>query len=148
MIFPKEESALRNYIYNGPGTLYGSGYDIKGKCVIMFDKGAIGDRTSITLGDSLDYKSYVYSSTLNDPHFAGAFRDFANDIRTLDDFRRADLSKLFSGRIGDDYLECQIHGQDAHAITSTTIKEVIFPVEPSPQLKEKLKKVNIPWRVL
>ena len=148
MIFPKEDGALRDYIYNGPGRWYGSGSDITSKCVIIFDKGAIGDRTSITLGDSLDYKETVYSSTLNDPHFAGAFSGFAENIRSLDEFRRADITKLFSGRVTDGYLECQMHGQSAHAITDATVKEIIFPVEPSKELQAKLKKANIPWRVL
>jgi hypothetical protein len=153
MLFPKEESALRDYIYNGPGTWYGGTgadrYDITKKCVIIFDKAAVGDSTSLTLGDSLNFRTTSLSTTLNNPEFPGAFSGFASDFRTLEDFRRADIRKLFPNTSRSDrHLECQLHGQSSHALTSINVKEVIFPVEPSKELQEKLKKANIPWRVL
>ena len=66
--------------------------------------------------------------------------------------KNAKLSDLFSydglKETRDHYLECQIHGQDSHKMTPYNIDEVIFSVEPPKQLQEKLRKNNIPWRIL
>ena len=58
----------------------------------------------------------------------------------------ASLSDMFSK--GTRYLELQVHGSDAHQMNSTNIKEVIFYAEPSKSLQKKLKKANIPWKVI
>ena len=65
----------------------------------------------------------------------------------MQDLEKADIIDLFNGD-SEAYLELQIHGQEAHAMTAENIKEVIFSVTPSQTLQDKLKLHGIPWRVL
>ena len=148
MLFPAEDVELKEYIKTGPGSWYGSGSSGADKCVVLFNKDAISDTTSFTIGDSLDYEfDHALAAPISEPKYSGSFRGFAEKYSTLQDLEKADIIDLFNGD-SEAYLELQIHGQEAHAMTAENIKEVIFPVTPSQTLQDKLKLHGIPWRVL
>lgn len=154
MVFPGlDDPSFESYAKSGPGSFYGSGSDMSDKCIILLNKDAVLDNTSYTLGDSLNYSAYskgelVESAPASNPKFCGSFDGLVDPSKFSDmnDINKASLPDMFSG--GDRYLELQIHGADAHEMNSTNIKEVIFYAEPSKSLQNKLKKANIPWKVI
>ena len=46
----------------------------------------------------------------------------------------------------DHYIELQIHGLNAHSLSS--IKEIVFNDTPLPYIQNKLKELGISWRVI
>ena len=155
MVFPSlDDPNFNQYAKSGPGAFYGRGSDLSDKCIILFNKDAVFDNTSYTIGDSLVFSVPTYSgacveaSPVSNPEFCGSFNGLVSPSKFSDmnDINNASLSDMFSK--GTRYLELQVHGSDAHQMNSTNIKEVIFYAEPSKSLQKKLKKANIPWKVI
>lgn len=153
MLFPSRDyhsiSIQNNYILNGPGSVYGIG---KEKCVIIFNKDAISDTTTICIGDSVcdgvtDGLGCVNVTTLNEPKFKGAYEGFEKKLQTEQSFREMDLGTI---TMGDEntYIEAQIHGASSHEMTPANIKEIIFISEPDVSLQHKLESVGISWRAI
>ena len=145
MLLPSEESELAKYIKSGPGTGYGTGPD---KCVIIFNKEAIKDYTTITAGDSLNYDNSLCATPASNPEFHGMFDEYQDafeNVSSLEEVKSLKLADMFNG---DEYLEFQIHGTSAHAMNSQNIKEIIFSKEPSESLVKKLNAKNIKYRVI
>ncbi len=135
------DSVLSSYIKSGPGYWYGSGDG----CILVFDKSKVIDAATITVGDSLDYETYLSGTTAIDPKFKGGFYTFLSGTSTIDDVNAASLTDLFTS--GDQYLEVQLHGRDTHSLDN--ISEVLFTnKQPSPELIQKLEARGIKWRII
>ena len=147
MLFPSDSKRQASYIKTGPGQGYGQGFN---RCVIMFNKDAVIDSTSLSVGDSLDY-SPIYNdgwaspTKASDPTFTGGFFGFADKIQTVEDLKSATLEQLTGSY--DDYIEVQIHGADNHKMIPEVIKEVVFDRKPSSTIIKKLENAGIDWRV-
>lgn len=130
------------YILNGPGQHYGEGMP---QCVIIFNKEAIVDCSTCTIGDSLDYDDRIGASPLNDPKFKGAYNHLL--FGSGESIKNMTLEEL-TGTESDTYVEVQIHGHDAHQMNSDTVKEIVFYEKPDAYLQIQLKKKGIKWRVV
>jgi hypothetical protein len=88
----------------------------------------VRDRTTVTVGDSLDELPYVRPSPIDNP--------------SADSIGLHDLDSPDFTRTG--YIEAQVHD----GVSVDDIAAVVFPSQPSPATIEQLKAHGIPWRVL
>lgn len=147
MLFPEIASKkTKNYYtaYNSPGF----GYSDFAGGVIVLKKDKVIDNTTVTLGDSLMYKSQLVASKANDYQFHGA-ADAENlissafvDVPGNAPAKELGIEDLFPYH----YCEIQVHGSDQHSINN--IEEILFYNEPSENLKIKMQDKNISWRVI
>ncbi|MBQ6503115.1 MAG: hypothetical protein IJI57_04280 [Flexilinea sp.] len=89
---------------------------------IVLKKDVMMDRTTMTLGDSLDYKAY-YPSFVNNPQWVSSGDKFWADPK---DFKRKSKTLLKTGKFedsGDGYLELQFHGK----VTTNEISHISMP---------------------
>lgn len=94
-------------------------------------KDIIRDRSSVTMGDTLNEMGYVLASPMNkvDEYTLG---------KGFDNVARGGMDS-----VGYEYIELQIHG----AITAADIAEIVFKTMPSNEIQSMLAKLGIPWRM-
>ncbi|WNM68298.1 capsid maturation protease and ADP-ribosyltransferase [Mycobacterium phage Tierra] len=113
----------------------------------VYLKPTVRERTTVTLGDSMDQQRYVFPGGSGGPD-DGLFA--ANAVRylpgELTGDRDADATQVVAAirrYLGDgDYLEAQIHG----GVTVSDIEHVVFDEAPSPEETQKLDALGITWR--
>ena len=144
LLFPSGNDISRQdrYILDGPGQFYRTDAP---QCVIVFNKSAIEECSTCTVGDSLDYEGILGASPLSAPRFKGAHK--LDLFLTNDSVENMTLESITGGDC-DTYVEVQIHGQQAHQFNSDTVQEVIFYTTPDEQLVAKLEEKGISWRVI
>lgn len=150
MMIPNLKTARTNeaidYINNGPGSWYGDGV------TVVINKNKVFNNTSFTLGDSLDYDSYVCGSTFDNPQYNGAFYDFYSSInRMLDKSKNGNEKLITTFDRSDQYFEIQIHGKDNHS--ADIIEKVYFEQNAFDRAKQagiidKLDSKKIPYEIL
>ena len=151
MLFPKLEdaSSITDYFSNGPGYWYGSGKNNSTEAVIIFDKNKIINNTTLTIGDSLDYKNNIIQGTAaTSPKFLGAYDDFLSSVSSLSEIENSDLldfSPIYGCR-PDQYIELQIHGRYVHS--TDVIQEIVLLQLPSLRMLNLLDSLKIKWRIL
>lgn len=132
------------YLTSGPGSYYSRDDGV----IYIFDKEKIINNATISLGDTITFG--VGATNMNDPKFFGRFDDMLRNINTRDDLEKFDLkdayTKFFDILDRNKYYEFQLHGEDSHRIDK--IKEILFMKEPSDEIKQKLRKMNIPFRII
>ena len=142
---PGESAAFKDYVENCSAKMYSRGDN--GGCLIVFNKDAVSDCATYTLGDSYDYRRTVSATPVSDPKFSGTSASRFYGCGTIEDVKNATFEDLFP-RYSNDYLEVQLHGQASHAMTPQNIKEVVFFDKPSSAIQQKLETRGISWKVL
>ena len=142
---PGESAAFKDYVENCSAKMYSRGDN--GGCLIVFNKDAVSDCATYTLGDSYDYRRTVSATPVSDPKFSGTSASRFYGCGTIEDVKNATFEDLFP-RYSNDYLEVQLHGQASHAMNSHNVKEVVFFDNPSDAIKQKLETKGISWKVL
>jgi hypothetical protein len=94
-------------------------------------KPSVRERTSVTVGDSLDELGFMRPSPIDNPS--------AESVGFRDHERLAQPSFTRTG-----YVEAQIHG----GVSASDIAEVVFPDQPSAETAKALDSHGISWRVL
>lgn len=127
--FLDRPSQRRRDMMTGKNTSMGA-LDDYGDVQLKF-KPDVRDRSSVTMGDSMNESQYV----------------LAADARKVDEYSLGkgfeNVYKGDTSGVAYDYIELQIHGP----VTAGDIAEVIFKSEPNSQMKSKLKSLGIDWRV-
>ena len=132
------------YLTSGPGSYYSRDDGV----IYIFDKEKIINNATISLGDTITFG--VGATNMNDPKFFGRFDDMLRNINTRNDLEKFDLKDAYINFFDildrNKYYEFQLHGEDSHRIDK--IKEILFMKEPSDEIKQKLRKMNIPFRII
>ena len=131
--------------YRNQGSHYGD-------VIIMLNKDKIVNNSTFTCGNSLEYNQQVAVSDYSNPTYNGSpFRhifsniDFSNPSNFQEQWSNVSLLNTFRDN-AKSYLEVQVHGEANH--TTDIIDKIIFPQEPSWQIKRQLDKAGINWEVL
>ena len=86
---------------------------------------------------------------LNNPKYFGMFSEMLSTIETKEDLHNFDFTSLYEKSIMEvgnaAYYEFQLHGEESHTLDN--LKEIVFLKKPEAKIIEKLKELNISWRV-
>lgn len=144
MLLPKDMSS--KYVTKGPGSYYSEGSGV----IYIFDKTKIINNATLTLGDSLDQAGKVCATNLSNPKFFGMFNEMLSTIKNKEDLLNFDFTSLYEKSIMEvgnaAYYEFQLHGEESHALNN--LKEIVFLKMPEAKIIEKLKELNISFRVI
>lgn len=144
MLLPEDKT--HKYITKGPGSYYSEGNGV----IYIFDKSKILDKATITLGDSITHGGNIATTSAQNPKFFGVLGNMLSDIKTKEDLEKFDFRNLYEkstlevGPAG--YYEFQLHGESSHTLDN--IEEILFLKTPDDKIIDKLKELNISWRVL
>jgi len=148
MLLPNIEgnNLYSNYTYlkHGPGAFYSDGDGV----IYIFDKEKVINNATLALGDTITHR--VYATSMNDPKFFGLFEENLSNIKTKEDLEELDLTSAYNTSLNEiiysKYYEFQLHGESTHTLDN--VKEILFMKEPRDEIKEKLKNLNIPFRII
>ncbi|BDT90671.1 hypothetical protein IFM12275_06470 [Nocardia sputorum] len=144
---PIDKRAVYGYVRVGGeqpvGDLHDERLNVYGDAVVVL-KSAVRARTTVCVGDSIEHKSNVYPSSLEDPapESFGVYPPRRPGLPAAHIGLRRDLTHPDFRKWG--YVEAQVHG----GVTSADIDHVVFKWEPETALRDQLRAAGIPWKVL
>lgn len=144
---PIDKRAVYGYVRVGGeqpvGDLHDERLNVYGDAVVVL-KSAVRARTTVCVGDSIEHKSNVYPSSLEDPapESFGVYPPRRPGLPAAHVGLRRDLTHPDFRKWG--YVEAQVHG----GVTSADIDHVVFKWEPETALRDQLRAAGILWKVL
>jgi len=156
---PAADRPIYGMLYDESAAWHGQGY---GKIMVKIDRGAVANRTTVTLGDSLaagggkEGQRVATAHMLNKPgafawveahkgyyHADNPYGDPLNWLKDAATDATESGVPLGLDHLTGQYAEVQMHG----GVPVSLIKEIAFPYQPSPSLVSIMLKLGIKYIV-
>lgn len=147
--YDENDYGIRYYYARGAGSWYGDGV------TVVLNKDALYNNATMTIGDSLDYRSRIVATEVNNISYAGVHShcttsDLVDIARLTSESTPQEVYTVMRQVAGgsDHYFEYQLHGRETHS--ADNIDFVVITkgtADRNPQLLEMLDERNIPYYI-